>query len=161
MAKDNKGNSQIDKIEETGQEQITVTEKAKAQTPDSGTSELQGQELANVLPESEVHGDSESDIPGTIKIIPGQITLEQIYDLDEVLQEAGYQIIPLQTEKNPEDTDLFDEEFEEQADKHMKAQNLTEIWRCPISGYWFSRKDYASARAKEIKRPLEHYHKRK
>lgn len=41
----------------------------------------------------------------------------------------------------------------------MQAQNLNEIWRCPNSGYFFSRKDYAEDYERKNKCSLEHYKK--
>lgn len=48
-------------------------------------------------------------------------------------------------------------EFKEKADELMKAQSLKEIWRCPVKGYWFSRKDYAENYKHENECSLEHY----
>jgi hypothetical protein len=45
------------------------------------------------------------------------------------------------------------------AAKLMEEQNLKEIWRCPVSGYWFSRTDYAENYSKEHQQRLEHYQK--
>ncbi|MDH6309401.1 rubrerythrin [Dysgonomonas sp. PFB1-18] len=49
--------------------------------------------------------------------------------------------------------------FKEKADELMKAQSLKEIWRCPVKGYWFSRKDYAENYKRENECSLEHYKK--
>ncbi|WP_165027090.1 hypothetical protein [Dysgonomonas sp. ZJ279] len=46
-----------------------------------------------------------------------------------------------------------------QAKEHMEAQSLKEIWRCPNTGYWFSRKDYAEDYERKNKCSLEHYKK--
>lgn len=100
-------------------------------------------------------------IPKVITLTPGAITLEQIDALGEMLEELGYQITPIipagETIEESLNTDLYNEELEDEAGEHMEVQKLSEIWRCPVSGYWFSRKDYADARAKETGRPLEHY----
>lgn len=102
-------------------------------------------------------------IPKVITLTPGAITPEQIDALGETIEELGYQITPIipagETIEESLNIDLYDEEFEDEAAEHMEAQNLPEIWRCPVSGYWFSRKDYADTRAKEIGRALEHYKK--
>ena len=50
-------------------------------------------------------------------------------------------------------------EFKEKADELMKVQSLKEIWRCPVKGYWFSRKDYAENYKRENECSLEHYKK--
>lgn len=49
--------------------------------------------------------------------------------------------------------------FKGKADELMKAQSLKEIWRCPVKGYWFSRKDYAENYKRENECSLEHYKK--
>lgn len=98
-----------------------------------------------------------------VEILPEALTPEQIKAVIKALEELGYQITPIipagETIEESLNTDLYDEEFEDEAAEHMEAQNLPEIWRCPVSGYWFSRKDYADTRAKEIGRALEHYKK--
>lgn len=45
----------------------------------------------------------------------------------------------------------------EKAKKIMKEQNAKEIWRCPETGYWFTRKDYANDQSKKTGKSLEHY----
>ena len=50
-------------------------------------------------------------------------------------------------------------EYKAQALKHMEAQNLKEIWRCPDTGYWFTRKDYAEEYERKNKCSLEYYKK--
>ena len=47
--------------------------------------------------------------------------------------------------------------YSDEAKKLMKQQNVKEIWRCSVTGYWFSRKDYADDQKKRTGASPEHY----
>ena len=47
--------------------------------------------------------------------------------------------------------------YYEKAKKLMGEQNVKEIWRCSVTGYWFTRLDYADDQKKKTGKSLEHY----
>lgn len=47
--------------------------------------------------------------------------------------------------------------LEEKALELMKLQNVEEIWRCPVTGYWFTKKENAVENAGKVKKEAEHY----
>jgi rubrerythrin len=47
--------------------------------------------------------------------------------------------------------------FAEKAKELMQKQNVKEIWRCPKTGYWFTRKEYAKANECKEKTIADHY----
>ena len=50
-----------------------------------------------------------------------------------------------------------DTEFTAEAEAIMKKQEVKEIWRCPVLGYWFTKKEFADDNAKKVKKSAEHY----
>ncbi|HEY5509379.1 MAG TPA: hypothetical protein VIK29_11945, partial [Paludibacter sp.] len=61
------------------------------------------------------------------------------------------------TEVVTKKTKSVETDFKAEAEKLMIAQNLKEIWRCPLTGYWFSRKDHADAQAQKMGKSSEPY----
>lgn len=49
------------------------------------------------------------------------------------------------------------DDYEDEAEDLMAKQYLKEIWRCPVTGYWFSSKIYAEDHQKKTGKDLEHY----
>ena len=59
------------------------------------------------------------------------------------------------TNEQPPKADKTD--FAQEAASLMKANNLKAIWRCPKTGHWFTREDYAKSYESENETTLEHY----
>jgi len=58
-------------------------------------------------------------------------------------------------------TDLPEEKvdlnFQTEAETLMASQNVKEIWRCPVKGYWFTKAENALDHSKKVDKSPEHY----
>lgn len=58
-------------------------------------------------------------------------------------------------------TDLPEEKvdlnFQTEAETLMALQNVKEIWRCPVKGYWFTKAENALDHSKKVDKSPEHY----
>ena len=50
-----------------------------------------------------------------------------------------------------------DPDFQVEAETLMASQNVKEIWRCPINGYWFTKAENALDHSKKVDKSPEHY----
>lgn len=71
-------------------------------------------------------------------------------------QASGTEIPETQT-PTPEAIPEEAPNLKEEAEKLMKQHNLTEIWRCPVTGYWFTNAQSAQEQAHKTKKDTEHF----
>lgn len=48
-------------------------------------------------------------------------------------------------------------ELQSEAEKLMKQHDVKEIWRCPETNYWFTKKENAAENAGKVEKEPEHY----
>lgn len=98
------------------------------------------------------------------------VALEKVKEAKE--KTGNQSVLDVLNESNPStDTTIEDEpdeedkqadhpewdDYEDEAEDLMAKQYLKEIWRCPVTGYWFSSKIYAEDHQKKTGKELEHY----
>ena len=52
---------------------------------------------------------------------------------------------------------VIDPDFEDEAETLMVSQNVKEIWRCPVKGYWFTKAENALDHSTKVGKSPEHY----
>lgn len=115
-------------------------------------------------------GNIPSDSTGSV-----DVALEKVKEAKEktgsqsVLDVLNESNAPTDTtiEDNPDDLDPDEEldedeessepDYKSEASELMAKQYLKEIWRCPVTDYWFSSKIYAEDHQKKTGKNLEHY----
>lgn len=55
------------------------------------------------------------------------------------------------------DAEQPETDYRIQATRLMKDFDVKEIWRCPETGYWFTKEEYANEQKKTTGTSLEHY----
>ena len=67
-------------------------------------------------------------------------------------------IVETQVIKTPViETPIVEPEFTAEAETIMNQQGVKEIWRCPVHGYWFTKKEYSDENAKIVNKSAEYY----
>lgn len=95
---------------------------------------------------------------GNIPSDSTDVSFKQATDIVQQLAKLGSNGLVFESDSNDEPADHPEwDDYEDEAEDLMDQQNIKEIWRCPVTGYWFSKKVYAEEQEKKTGRSLEHY----
>jgi rubrerythrin len=166
MAKNNKNHSTTYEkgIEEKANPQL------EGHTPESKDINPEGNAAPKVSPEKTEDTGSKNEDPKLQEpkdinpegITNSEVSLEKTEDTeskneDPELQETkdiNPEVSPEKTEADQsEETKNYDSEAKELMDKN----HIKQIWRCPVTGYWFTSDVYAEEQKKRTGKSLEFY----
>jgi hypothetical protein len=109
----------------------------------------------------------EADKSTEIEVVKPEITeSSEIGQSTETVENSttGDEVTVTDTETSATDksvTDLPEEKvdlnFQTEAETLMASQNVKEIWRCPVIGYWFTKAENALDHSKKVDKSPEHY----
>lgn len=113
------------------------------QTPKPKDINLEGITNSEVSPEKTEDSESKNE----------NLELQETKDTNPE-KNADPEVSPEKTEADqPEETKNYDSEAKELMDKN----HIKQIWRCPITGYWFTSDVYAEEQKKRTGKSLEFY----
>lgn len=134
--------------ETTNVDTTTETTSTETASPEAIVDETKATETATT--EATVEENKPSDTETTVE------ETKTVEDLPAGKIE-GEGVVEAEPTKETDKEDLPAGEFKTEAEKIMRQQDVNEIWRCPVLGYWFTKKEFADDNAKKVKKSAEHY----
>jgi len=98
---------------------------------------------------------TEADVTETAPETPEAATIEDV--VTDTVPEVTETTESTEAETVTEAEEKVDPDFQVEAETLMASQNVKEIWRCPINGYWFTKAENALDHSKKVDKSPEHY----
>jgi rubrerythrin len=126
----------VPEVTETETTEATVIETAPEGTETTTTEDV----VTEIVPEGTEATTTEDVVTETVPEVTETETTEDV--VTETVTEAEEKVDP---------------DFQTEAETLMASQNVKEIWRCPIKGYWFTKAENALDHSKKVDKSPEHY----
>jgi len=142
---DNTSSKPVGEVEET-KEVETSTEAAVTDQVTETIEADKSTEIEVVKPEV-----TESTVIGqSTETVENSTTSDEVTVTDTETSATDKSVTDLPEEK-------VDLNFQTEAETLMASQNVKEIWRCPVKGYWFTKAENALDHSKKVDKSPEHY----